>query len=614
MKSLSDIDSLGGKAEGLLSLKKIGIPVPEFMIIPANDVLLLLNDANEMENIYQKIKNTFDQNELAIRSSANKEDGEVKSYAGFFSTVLNVKINRQEIYSAIKKVYDSAQRSAQADVNMNVIIQAMIKPVIAGVCFSEVIDEYNQKLCLISFVRGLANKLVDGKAKATNALYKIKSNKINYMNFSINGRLYQYTEQLHNLLPVIQKIRDKIYPNADIEWCVDKNGHPWIVQVRPITKKIYLSKETQECVVASDGLAHGKAYCIDSSLPTDKLKSAIFDFKKNDILVSEYTDTLFMPAINKADAILTVEGDILSHSAITSRELNIPCLVGIKNLLSKIKTGDDIYINTYKNILEVNGNNLWNKTSDIDWTSFYDFSNLIELKRKKNLLLFENTFGNYILYYESNIPTKTIETVAERLTEKYKNKIQLSNSNKYHWYFEWQNFNQFSIFRKYSERASELAQNFQYDKIHDFYEEVFNECLYIKNNKSLKNELRRQEIILSLYFLLDMLLPMGLSIRYAYLKSLPILPQNMSFSSLFTPKVIKNKTLSKIQRYLLSIAAEKNKIFAMFIDNNLLSYDYMQIRDQQIRSLFDNKYPKYSVQMYQLFYKRYMKEKNADCK
>ena len=176
MKSLSDIDSLGGKAEGLLSLKKIGISVPEFMIIPANDVLLLLNDANEMENIYQKIKNTFDKNELAIRSSANKEDGEVKSYAGFFSTVLNVKINRQEIYSAIKKVYDSAQRSAQADVNMNVIIQAMIKPVIAGVCFSEVIDEYNQKLCLISFVRGLANKLVDGKAKATNALYKIKSN------------------------------------------------------------------------------------------------------------------------------------------------------------------------------------------------------------------------------------------------------------------------------------------------------------------------------------------------------------------------------------------------------------------------------------------------------
>lgn len=54
--------------------------------------------------------------------------------------------------------------------------------------------------------------------------------------------------------------------------------------------------------------------------------------------MSDYTDTFFMPAINKAHAILTSEGDILSHSAITARELNIPCLVGIKNLSSKIKT------------------------------------------------------------------------------------------------------------------------------------------------------------------------------------------------------------------------------------------------------------------------------------
>jgi len=612
MKSLNNTDSFGGKAKGLLLLKEIGISVPEFMIIPANDVLTLLNDTAKMDQLYQKIKNQFAQTKLAIRSSADKEDGELKSYAGFFSTVLNVRIEPKEIYNAIKKVYDSAQRSAQANVKMNIIIQAMVKPVIAGVCFSEVIDEYNQKLCLISFVRGLANKLVDGKVKATNALYKIKNNKIDHADFSINGKLYQYTEQLHNLLPVIQKIRDKIYPDADIEWCVDKKSRPWIVQVRPITKKIYLSKETQECVVASDGLAHGKAYCIDSSLPTDKLKSAIFDFKKNDILVSEYTDTLFMPAINKASAILTVEGDILSHSAITSRELNIPCLVGIKNLLSKIKTGDDIYINTYKNILEVNGHNLWNKSSDIDWTSFYDFSNLIELRCNKDLLLFENTFGNYILYYENNIPTKIIETTVAHLTAKFKNKIQLSDSNKYHWYFEWKNFNQLSIFRKYSERASELARNFRHDKIHDFYEEVFKECLHIKSSKSFKNELHQQEIILSLYFLLDMLLPMGLSMRYAYLKAFPILPSNMSFSSLFAPRVIKNKTLSKIQKYLLNVAAEKNKIFARFIDNNLLSYDYIQIRDQQIRALFDNKYPKYSIQMYQLFYKKYVKDKDAD--
>lgn len=80
-----------------------------------------------------------------------------------------------------------------------------------------------------------------------------------------------------------------------------------------------------------------------------------------------------MPAINKAHAILTSEGDILSHSAITARELNIPCLVGIKNLSSKIKNGDEIFLDTYKNILKVNGVNISEETTDIDWTSVYDF-------------------------------------------------------------------------------------------------------------------------------------------------------------------------------------------------------------------------------------------------
>ena len=100
-------------------------------------------------------------------------------------------------------------------------------------------------------------------------------------------------------------------------------------------------------------------------------------------------------------------------------------------------------------------------------------------------------------------------------------------------------------------------------------------------------------------------------LRYSYLKAFSVLPSSMSFSSLFASKLIKNKTLSKIQRYLLHVATEKNKIFTKFIDNNLLPYDYMPIRDQKIRSLFDNKYPKYSVKMYQLFYKQYVKEKKC---
>lgn len=74
----------------------------------------------------------------------------------------------------MKEVYESANRSVSNPIKMNIVIQIMVKPRISGVCFSDSFDERGQKICLISFVKGLANKLVDGRTTATNVFYKIK--------------------------------------------------------------------------------------------------------------------------------------------------------------------------------------------------------------------------------------------------------------------------------------------------------------------------------------------------------------------------------------------------------------------------------------------------------
>ena len=409
----------GGKAEGLKLLKEYKLPVPDFMVISNQEVHNILENQEAMADLYQRIKEKFIGTTLAIRSSADKEDGQSKSYAGLFSTILNVAIKKDDIYQAIKDVYESANRSISIPVKMNIIIQVMVKPLISGVCFSDSYNENGQKICLVSFVKGLANKLVDGKVKATNVFYKIKNNKICYSDYEVRGTLYQYSSYLNKLIPLVQKIRIEIAKNSDIEWCIDNQGKPWIVQLRPITRKIHLSKETEKYIIASEGIVKGKAYYIDSTLPTEELKIAINNFKKGCILVSEYTDTFFMPAINKACAILTSDGDILSHSAITARELNIPCLVGIKNLSLKIKNSDDIFLDTYKNILEVNGINLSGKTADIDWSSVYDFSNITELRIKEDIFLFENVFGFFILYYDKNCLSENIKIVRQKLVEKF---------------------------------------------------------------------------------------------------------------------------------------------------------------------------------------------------
>jgi pyruvate,water dikinase len=41
-----------------------------------------------------------------------------------------------------------------------------------------------------------------------------------------------------------------------------------------------------------------------------------------------------------ASAIIVERGSLLSHSAIVSREMGIPCIVGVTGLLRTLKTGD----------------------------------------------------------------------------------------------------------------------------------------------------------------------------------------------------------------------------------------------------------------------------------
>lgn len=70
--------------------------------------------------------------------------------------------------------------------------------------------------------------------------------------------------------------------------------------------------------------------------------------KQGDILVSITTAPDLMEACNKAAAIVTDLGGMLSHAAITARELGIPCIVGTKSASKVLKDGDLIEIDSEK--------------------------------------------------------------------------------------------------------------------------------------------------------------------------------------------------------------------------------------------------------------------------
>lgn len=88
----------------------------------------------------------------------------------------------------------------------------------------------------------------------------------------------------------------------------------------------------------SSGSAQGKVCIVDP----DNLD---LDFPENGILVCEVTTPNYVPLMQKASAIVTDQGGILSHAAIVARELHKPCIVGTGNATTKLKNNDLVLVN-----------------------------------------------------------------------------------------------------------------------------------------------------------------------------------------------------------------------------------------------------------------------------
>ncbi|KKQ28186.1 MAG: Phosphoenolpyruvate synthase/pyruvate phosphate dikinase [Candidatus Magasanikbacteria bacterium GW2011_GWC2_37_14] len=72
---------------------------------------------------------------------------------------------------------------------------------------------------------------------------------------------------------------------------------------------------------------------------------------KGDILIAPATNPTLVPAMERAGAIVTDEGGLLSHAAIVSRELGIPCLVGTKIGTKVFKDGDIVEVDIINGII-----------------------------------------------------------------------------------------------------------------------------------------------------------------------------------------------------------------------------------------------------------------------
>ena len=82
-------------------------------------------------------------------------------------------------------------------------------------------------------------------------------------------------------------------------------------------------------------------------------KENVVSFQKDEILVTIMTSPEFMPAIQKAKAIITDEGGVLCHAAIVSRELKKPCIIGTQMATKVLKNGDLVEVDAEKGTVKV---------------------------------------------------------------------------------------------------------------------------------------------------------------------------------------------------------------------------------------------------------------------
>jgi pyruvate,water dikinase len=336
--------------------------------------------------------------EVAVRSSATAEDLPDASFAGQQDTILNVRGEKRlieachECFASLWTDRAISYRTAKGfdhfDVALSIGIQPMVRSDTAasGVMFTLDTESGFRDAVVINGAWGLGEAVVQGMATPDEwIIFKptlkagfrpiitrklgVKEVKMVFADDGTGTQVRDVVETQRNRFclagfEVLQlakwacaiedhysKLAGKHQP-MDIEWAKDGiTGELFILQARPET--VHAQKddnyiETYELtgghgaplssgVAVGEKIGHGKAHVM---LDASKLAT----FKQGEILVTTMTDPAWEPIMKRASAIVTERGGRTCHSAIISRELGIPCIVGTGDATEKIKNAVDITV------------------------------------------------------------------------------------------------------------------------------------------------------------------------------------------------------------------------------------------------------------------------------
>ena len=336
--------------------------------------------------------------EVAVRSSATAEDLPEASFAGQQDTILNVR-GEEALIEACHRCFASlwtdraiSYRAARGfdhfEVALSIGVQPMVRSDLAcsGVMFTLDTESGFRDVVVINGAWGLGEAIVQGMATPDEWIVfkptlktgarpivsrRIGTKEVKLV-YGLDGRGTRTREvveaqrlrsclsdyevlELARWATIIEDhysdLAHKPTP-MDIEWAKDGyTGELFILQARPETVHSINHQPYVESykLTGEHGAPLVSGIAVGEKISQGRVSvladpDQLAQFQAGDVLVTSMTDPAWEPIMKKAAAIVTDRGGRTCHSAIISRELGLPCIVGTGNATSVLKTGTQVTV------------------------------------------------------------------------------------------------------------------------------------------------------------------------------------------------------------------------------------------------------------------------------
>ena len=207
---------IGGKAEGLIRLRELELPVPPFVAVPVGEEV----DEAAVAALGEP---------LAVRSSAVGEDAADRSAAGQYETVLGV--TQATLRDAVAHVRSSTARAQAygAGGDVAVVVQRQVPATRAGVAFSRDPVSGDDSV-LIECALGGGEAVVSGEV--TPDRYRVEDERVRARATGVIRTLRD--DEAREVAGFVRRAEAGFGMPVDVEFCFEGRAL-WLVQCRPVT-------------------------------------------------------------------------------------------------------------------------------------------------------------------------------------------------------------------------------------------------------------------------------------------------------------------------------------------------------------------------------------------